>query len=85
MTIQASAPGPDFLADLEIPTLPEQVHAIIAGSEWSRAERRMLPQIEDEVITYLADGEGNRFIAQYCEYRVIPMLRAVRKVFAPGQ
>lgn len=55
-------------------TLPEQVHRIITTSEWSRAERRILPLIEDEVLRYLADGEGNQFIAEYCRRVVMPRL-----------
>jgi hypothetical protein len=56
-------------------TLPDRVHSILINYPgWSRAERRILPSIEDDVIRYLADGEGNVFIAEFCTRVVIPKL-----------
>lgn len=60
-----------------MPTLPERVHAIVQASEWSRAERRILPAIESEVIAHLADGVGNPFIAEYCRRIVLPALGSI--------
>jgi hypothetical protein len=56
-------------------TLPDRVHSILINYPgWSRAERRILPSIEDDVIRYLAAGEGNVFIAEFCTRVVIPKL-----------
>jgi hypothetical protein len=55
-------------------TLPEQVSELLSAYPWSRAERRILPSIENQVIAYLSDGEGNTFIRQLCERYVLPRL-----------
>lgn len=49
-------------------SLPDHVATIVdTYPHWSRAERRILPSITDQVIDYLSDGEGNTFIRNFCE------------------
>jgi len=55
--------------------LPDRARDIVANYPgWSHAERRILPSIQDDVIRYLADGEGNAFIAEFCARVVMPAL-----------
>jgi len=55
--------------------LPDQIAAILAEYRyWSRAERRILPTITDNVIRYFADGDGSTFTQLVAEYIVRPKL-----------
>ena len=46
--------------------LPEQIAQIVRDwPEWSRAERRRLDEIIDEVLHYASDGLGNAFIKRF--------------------
>lgn len=48
--------------------LPEKIEAVVrAWPQWSRAERRNLQPIIDEIISHCADGTGNPFIQRWCE------------------
>ena len=59
--------------------LPERVHdALQAFPHWSRAELRILPTIESNVIEYLADGTGSLFTRMLCEGYVIPAVFEVQ-------
>lgn len=55
-------------------TLPDQVHNVLESHEWSPAERRALPSIEDKVVHYLAEGEGTPYTARIAEKVVKPKL-----------
>ena len=47
------------------PNLPERVEAIVrAWPQWSRAERRGIERVVDDVLRFLRTGEGNTFIRQ---------------------
>ena len=53
-------------------TLPERIERIgRAWSGWSRAERRVMGAIVQEVISHCADGTGNKFIREWCNRHLV--------------
>lgn len=49
--------------------------AVRAWPQWSRAERRRMNEVVDEVLQHCRDGQGNAFIRQWCERNLTEMFR----------
>ena len=66
-------------------TLPERVQrAVYSWPHWSRAERRCLDGIVQEVIAELSDGTGNPFVKRLCkQYLVNAVAHAARAESSP--
>lgn len=48
--------------------LPERIEERVRGyTGWSRAERRRMDELVSEVIAHCSGGNGNRFIASWCD------------------
>jgi hypothetical protein len=43
------------------------IKSVYAWNGWSRAERRRMAEVAEEVLRHCIDGTGNRFVAQWCE------------------
>jgi hypothetical protein len=51
------------------------MHHVAAWPQWSPAERRKLPAITEEILTYCRSGEGNAFMAAWCARVLAPALQ----------
>jgi hypothetical protein len=43
--------------------------------QWSRAERAKLEQITEEILDHCRNGNGNRFVREWCNRVLVPELR----------
>jgi hypothetical protein len=54
-------------------TIQERVEKVVREwPEWSRAERRRMDDVVEEVLTFCRSGEGNAFIREWCRRNLTP-------------
>jgi hypothetical protein len=57
--------------------LPDKItERVRAWPHWSRAERRRLDEITDEILGHCANGTGNRFVREWCSRVLADLFRA---------
>jgi hypothetical protein len=49
-------------------TLPDVIRRrVLEWPQWSRAEREGIEDVLDEILAHCSGGDGNEFIAKWCE------------------
>ena len=56
-------------------TLPQRIEKVIRDwPQWSRAERRRMDELVEEILTYCRSGKGNAFVQSWFDTVLTPAL-----------